>query len=392
MTGNRARRVSMTQARAGVSSVDRPNTIGLAGRELSAILDALDASEAGGVSPKREFIRWPFRHPGIQGSFTHPGGSLVTLKLAGRNISKGGLSVLHNAFVYPGTECVLQLPKLQGGTLERSAMVCRCTHRRGTLHELGLRFSTPIRLRDFVAPSSRGDVNSLERVDPSRLSGRVLYAGDNPLDAKIIAHFLRESSIALVVASSLKEGIDRLSEPFDILLIDWRLPGGRASDLLMAARDQGITTPAIFLAAVPGALSADPVWKVPGVRMLPKPFTQAQLLQDLGEVLLADTREAPSQQPGQDTLPASVTTEYAADLVRSIEKAVAEQARDRTVELCHQLRGCGAMLGMRGSAHAAERVCATLSSTASSKDEQGVLRELIAACRKDLDRLQDSPG
>ena len=389
---NRPGRVSIARARAGVSSVDRPTTIGLSGRDLAAVLDAFDSAESGGVSPRREFIRWPFRHAGIPVSFAHPGGSLVTLKLAGRNISKGGLSVLHNAFVHPGTECTVQLPKTQGGTLERSAIVSRCIHRRGTLHELGLRFSTPIRLRDFVSASTRGDVNSLERVDPSRLRGRMLYAEDNPLDAKIVAHFLRESSISMVVVGTVEGGLQRLTEHFDIMLIDWRLPGGKGTELLMAARDQGIMTPTIFVSADPGGLSADPVWKVPGVRMLPKPFTQAQLLQDLGEVLLAENREIATLPIGQDTLPGNLTADYAKDLVQSLERSVADQTRDRTVELCYQLRGCGAMLGMKTAAGVADRACAALGGSATPKDEQGVLRELISACRKDLDRLQDPQG
>lgn len=392
MAVNRAGRVARTPARAGVSSVDRPNTIGLSGRDLAAILDAFDNAESGGVSLRREFIRWPFRHAGIQVSFSHPGGSLVTLKLAGRNISKGGLSVLHNAFVHPGTECTVQLPKVQGGILERSAVVSRCIHRRGTLHELGLRFSTPIRLRDFVSGTTPGDVNSLERVDPSRLRGRMLYAEDNPLDARIVAHYLRESSISMVVVESVAAGMERLHERFDIMLIDWRLPGGKGTDLLMAARDQGIMTPAIFVSADPGGLTADPVWKVPGVRMLPKPFTQSQLLQDLGEVLLAESREITNLPTGQDTLPGTLAADYAKELVQSLEKSVAENTRDRTVELCYQLRGCGATLGMKAAAGVADRACATLGGAPSVKEEECVLRELVAACRKDLDRLQGSPG
>jgi CheY-like chemotaxis protein len=391
MAVNRVGRVARTPARAGVSSVDRPNTVGLSGRELAAILDAFDAAESGGVSPRREFIRWPFRHAGIQVSFSHPGGSLVSLKLAGRNISKGGLSVLHNAFVHPGTECTVQLPKSQGGTLERSATVSRCIHRRGTLHELGLRFSTPIRLRDFVCSSTRGDVNSLERVDPSRLRGRMLFAGDNPLDAKIVAHFLRESSISVVVADNLESGRQRLHEQFDILLIDARLPDGRGSDLLTTARNQGTMTPAILIAADPASLSADPVWNLPGVRMLPKPFTQAQLLQDLGEVLLVESRDTSMLPVNQETLPNAIASAYAKDIVQSLEKSIADRTRDRTVELCHQLRGSGGMLGMKAAASVADRACAAFGGSPTPADEASVLRELVAACRKDLDRLQDSP-
>lgn len=392
MAVNRAGRVARTSARAGVSSVDRPNTVGLSGRELAAVLDGFDSAELQGTAPNREFVRWPFRHPSIQVSFSHPGGSCVSLKLAGRNISKGGLSVLHNAFVHPGTECTVQLPKLQGGTLDRSGIVSRCIHRRGTLHELGLRFSTPVRLRDFVASSTHGEVNSLERVDPSRLRGRMLFAADNPLDAKIVAHFLRESSISMVVVGTLEAGLQRLHEQFDIMLIDSRLPDGKGTELLTTARSQNTLTPTILVSADPAALATDPVWKLPGVRMLPKPFTQAQLLQDLGEVLLIESRDIPTAPASQEPLPGAIAAEYAKDLVQSLEKSIADHTRDRTAELCYQLRGSGAMLGMKAAASVADRACTALGGPPSPTDEASVLRELIAACRKDLDRLQDSPG
>ena len=52
MAVNRAGRVARTSARAGVSSVDRPNTVGLSGRELAAVLDGCSTRAicSGGVA------------------------------------------------------------------------------------------------------------------------------------------------------------------------------------------------------------------------------------------------------------------------------------------------------------------------------------------------------
>src|SRR5262245_25079873 len=112
---------------------ERPNTLGLQPRSLDALLDHLDDPEDPKAVARREFVRWPFRRTTIHISIFHPGGSMVSLKLACRNLSRGGLALLHNAYVHPGSPCRVELPTLSGVFDRVEGVIQRCAHRRGTL-------------------------------------------------------------------------------------------------------------------------------------------------------------------------------------------------------------------------------------------------------------------
>lgn len=99
---------SMNVRFARVSASDRKNTLGLSAFDLEVLLNQMDEADAmrKGKS-KRTFSRWPFRHPSIAVDMQHPGGSTVSLRLPSRNISRQGVSLLHNAFVYKDRKSVV---------------------------------------------------------------------------------------------------------------------------------------------------------------------------------------------------------------------------------------------------------------------------------------------
>src|SRR5262252_1894950 len=112
------------------------NTLGMDLRELSAILDSYDTTEARAGQSNRDFVRWPFRHDSVRVMIVQ-GGKVVPIVMACRNISRGGISLLHSAYMHPGTKCVVMLPFPEHGETPTKAWVARCTHRSGVIHEIG---------------------------------------------------------------------------------------------------------------------------------------------------------------------------------------------------------------------------------------------------------------
>lgn len=135
----------MTSSSAGLAAAGRSNTLGLsrlALDHLHATLDAFDAKIE--RDDARAYARVPVRAGAIGVCLEHPGGTRVELQMAGRNLSRGGISLLHSGFVHAGTKCVVRLPLVASRVGTFRGEVVRCTHRGGLLHEIGIRFVRPL--------------------------------------------------------------------------------------------------------------------------------------------------------------------------------------------------------------------------------------------------------
>jgi DNA-binding response OmpR family regulator len=284
-----------------ILSAERPNTLGLGPTELSALLDFLDGDDTHCSKARREYARWPFRHVGLNVVFEHPGGGAVTLRLAGRNISGGGVALLHNGFLHPGTACRVALPRHDGSIREVTGRIVRCAHRRGMLHEICIRFDKPIDVRQFARARPGEEFHTLERVDPAKLTGSVVYVEDNALDAKIVHHFLRETAIKLRVCATCSEGLEAAANECDLLLVDHELPDMLGTAFLRQARERGIVAPAIILTAKPAESMEGNLWAIPDVGFIRKPFTQDHLLRILAERLLLRNGESQSARAAETT-------------------------------------------------------------------------------------------
>ncbi len=141
--------------------------MGLDDRALERMLAALDVSDRP-AKPGRTFLRWPFRRATVPVLVTHPSGQQVRLELACRNLSRGGMSLLHASFLHTGTRCTVTLRDALGQLRELESAVVRCRHCSGMIHEIGVRFDEPVDVRDFVPAEPLAERFALEAVDPAR--------------------------------------------------------------------------------------------------------------------------------------------------------------------------------------------------------------------------------
>ena len=79
---------------------------------------------------------------------------------------------------------------------------------------------------------------------------RVLVVEDDPVIADFLVRALREEGYTVEHAADGHAGRQRLTgEPWDVVLLDWSLPGPDGLTLLKAIRASGNTTPVLFLTA-----------------------------------------------------------------------------------------------------------------------------------------------
>lgn len=123
--------------------VERRNTIGLNARDLQALLDRLDGTESSAARQRRASTRQPYRLHCVEVDIQQPDGAWVRAFVACRNLSQGGLSILHNAFLYTGTECRITLPSTDGEPVLMFGRVVRCRLVEKKIHEIGIAFDHP---------------------------------------------------------------------------------------------------------------------------------------------------------------------------------------------------------------------------------------------------------
>ncbi len=88
----------------------------------------------------------------------HPGGSVARFAVRSRNISTGGMGLLHGGFIYANSFCSTMLPRLDGQWVRIPSRVAWAKPVKGTIHEVGLQFEEKINIADFVDKSELLDL------------------------------------------------------------------------------------------------------------------------------------------------------------------------------------------------------------------------------------------
>lgn len=80
----------------------------------------------------------------------HPGGSVVRFQVQPRNLSTTGMGFLHGNFLHKDTECKCFLRAASGNEVAVDAKVVRCEYKSAGVHEIGVQFSAPIDIDNYL--------------------------------------------------------------------------------------------------------------------------------------------------------------------------------------------------------------------------------------------------
>lgn len=278
------------RSRAEHSSIeDRRNTIGLSQLALEELLDRLDAIAVPGVSPDaRAYARWPMREAFVEVCVEEHGSLRRCLVMATRNVSNGGLAVLHSSYMYPGSRCTVALPTRAGDNepIVMTGRVSRCTHREGMVHELGIRFDDPIDASRFVAKLMPVHAGA-EVTSAAKLAGSVLQIDASPVDRRLIEYFLSVTKIKVVSVGTFEEARKLATGQLDLILCDMLMPDGKVQDFVRWLRNQCINTPIALHTATPVAQVRQQMQAMEVQGLLSKPVERDALLAAMIEFLSA---------------------------------------------------------------------------------------------------------
>lgn len=103
----------------------------------------------------------------VLGEFFLPEGATQRVIVSLRDISRGGLAMLHGNFVHKGTKCMFVIcDKDRKPVATASGEVVRCDHIKGAIHDLGVRFAAPLPASSLIKLSGT-DQEATSHVDAS---------------------------------------------------------------------------------------------------------------------------------------------------------------------------------------------------------------------------------
>lgn len=365
------------------TSTGRPNSIGLSERNLKDLLDILDAS-TGKVGTRRTFARWPFRVRAVAVRIKQPGGTHSDLELAGRNLSAGGMSLLHCSFMFPGSKCTVSLPTPDGSIVTVDGTVARCSHIRGVLHEIGIKFDKNIRVRDYVMHDDFEECFSLEQIEPEQLTGHLLLVTPCEIDHRIIKHYLRETCLSVSIATTAGEALVAACNRCDVILIELCDDDFNGYKLVPELRSAGVLVPVILMSS-DTSQRARALYRISQAdSFLVKPLTDLSLMRGLAEYLVV-SKDLEEQEDAGRAGATELADSFAHELGRQaglIEQAIARGDCNRCLALVLKLQGTAPCLGFGAIGRAARAAVESMSSSGDLKQCTAVLADLITACQQ----------
>lgn len=126
--------------------------LSLSNRQCEHLTRQLDTKAAElGIPLSREHERFAYRITDIPVHIEHPDGGTSGLLTFGRNLSSGGIAVLHGGYLHLGSRCTVILRTLAGDPTSIAGIVRHCRHIQGMSHEVGIQFDAEIRIEQFIS-------------------------------------------------------------------------------------------------------------------------------------------------------------------------------------------------------------------------------------------------
>ncbi len=347
-------------------------TVRLSDEELTKLLDSLD--EATTPTHLNQLAqRYRYRTKGLIVKMQQPGfSSPVAYQAQGHDVSASGVSFLHGGYVHVGTPCIIQLITTYGTWNDVKGVVVRCQYVTGNIHDVGVKFETP------VNPA----VYSSEAVQ-----SRVLLVEDSPPIAKLAIHHLQALNAEVEhVGDGLAAVEAALSRTFDLVFMDIELPKMNGLDAVKKLREKGYAGHIVAMTGLTQPEDKERCLAAGCNGYLAKPFVKADFAKILDslreEPLFSSFHDDPSM---RDMI--SAFLEDLPEHTRTIERARATNDLDQLKNTARILKSEGTAYGFDVITEAAATVEAALlkgSTVHNLRSELDKLSKLCAQARGPL--------
>ncbi len=267
---------------------DQRNTLSIEGALYHRLLEKLDESGDGEKpTASRVYRRLGYRHAKLGLKIKSDAHLDREIIVATRNLSQGGLSILHSSFMYTGTRVVVDLIATNNTVSSRRGFVKRCEHCGGRVHEIGIQFEDEIRLKDFLHPDPSLLLYSRESIDPERMDSRLMVLTQNTDFSSVLREYMSETSLVYTFAKSREEALEKCSD-IDIAVCHLDQDFMQTADTVRAMRSQGFKNPIILVGKPESAIDTHIANTCGADMIIPWPSPKLTVLCSIGEFVFND--------------------------------------------------------------------------------------------------------
>jgi hypothetical protein len=140
----------------------------------------------------------------VVGELEQPGGSPQRLVVSVRELSRGGLSLLHGGYLHVGTRCVFRFFDASKKQVAMAyAKVVRCQHVKGQIHDVGTKFDMPLEIEKMLGGVVPTSAQATDAAKPMMYPALQAFVDElsvmvrDGADISLIRELLKEISSAL---------------------------------------------------------------------------------------------------------------------------------------------------------------------------------------------------
>jgi CheY-like chemotaxis protein len=351
--------------------------------QYDALLTRIDQAETAKTwRNRRTSQRLPYRALSMLLTVRHGDGERGEFHAAARDLGSSGMSFLHSGFLHSGTNCVIELPRLDGRLVSMGGQVTWCRHIMGPHHIVGMRFDRRIKPREFIKSEAE-----TAGVDPAALSGSLLLIDEQELDRALVVNCLRDTRLVIEEVADCRQALAKLAkQKFDLVLCE--LGATPDQDPPAALRKVGYAGPIIVATAEPDPARLTAARQAGANSILAKPYAPGELIDEISTAI--GCGGARSEDP---IVSQAQNRPGMAPLIKKYLKAASENAKHineaRQAKNFQAVRGCCKVLkgssggmGFPQVSRAARDVMDAMDAANSLEACTKQIDELLALCRR----------
>lgn len=359
------------------------NTLALHGKLYHRLLAKLDdTGKKSKPNAARVFRRLSYVHEKLAIHIENDGHNERSLIIATRNLSQGGVSILHSSYMYTGTQLTIDLKTNTGQITHSHGTVTRCEHRGGRVHEIGIKFDDEIVLREYLHPNPDNLLHSREKIEPERMDIKLLGLSSSTEFSSLMRQCLLPTNIRYKFVKADDEALE-LAKENDMVLCHLDTVTMQTPETIRKLRENGFRNPIILVGHPTSEIDTHVVSACGADMILPWPCDNQTMLCSIGEYIFnAWTTES------LENLRSCISPETRAVLCMELAKlGVTLDQHVRTDNLkgahtsCSRIRMLAPLLGMIPLKSAADNLTERVAIETSLKPLAEELSEVSFACK-----------
>ncbi|MBL8745768.1 MAG: hypothetical protein JNK58_05350 [Phycisphaerae bacterium] len=210
--------------------------------QLLSLLEGLSRTARTRPDSRRKDVRYEYHVPQVKVVAQHQSAGSTGFIMHARNISRGGISLLHGGFLHTRTHCTVTLSSVHGKAHLVMGEVVGCRHVARNIHEVSIRFYEKISIDDICGPGAKECLEHPGAPGVPQLQGLAICLAKSDAARREMLGWLSATGLDAVEARTIGALIDKLRRlTFVVAVVDAGRAEWSAEEAAQSVRDAGFT-------------------------------------------------------------------------------------------------------------------------------------------------------